>query len=123
SPYVPLASWVYGAFDRLAALGYVQNDFAGLRPWTRLECARLLGQAQEQLGGDDAGEAEAARVVSALRDEVDREGELLGGGRNFGASLDSVYTRWTGISGTPLRDGYHFAQTLVNDSGRPYAAG
>src|SRR4029077_2277400 len=33
------------------------------------------------------------------------------------------YTRMTGISGTPLRDSYHFGQTLVNDNGRPYWTG
>ena len=34
SPYVPLDSWVYPAFDRLAALGVAPTAFAGLRPWT-----------------------------------------------------------------------------------------
>jgi hypothetical protein len=40
SPYVPLDSWVYPAFDRLAAMGYLDSDIIGMRPWTRLECAR-----------------------------------------------------------------------------------
>jgi hypothetical protein len=31
--------------------------------------------------------------------------------------------RGTSISGTPLRDGYHFGQTLLNDYGRPYGEG
>src|SRR6185312_7323787 len=29
----------------------------------------------------------------------------------------------TVISGTPLRDGYHFGQTIINDYGRPYGEG
>lgn len=37
--------------------------------------------------------------------------------------MESAYTRFTGIGGTPLRDGYHFSQTLVNDFGRPYGQG
>ena len=41
----------------------------------------------------------------------------------MGARVDSVYTRMTGISGTPLRDGYHFGQTIINDYGRPYWTG
>lgn len=45
SPYVPLNSWAYPALERLAALGYVQAAFLGMRPWTRLECARLLDEA------------------------------------------------------------------------------
>ena len=39
------------------------------------------------------------------------------------ADLDSVYARTTSITGTPLHDGYHFGQSIVNDYGRPYAAG
>ncbi|MGC2447173.1 MAG: phosphatase PAP2 family protein, partial [Candidatus Sulfotelmatobacter sp.] len=42
SPYVPLDSWVYPAMERLAALGLLRSDVIGMRPWTRLECARLL---------------------------------------------------------------------------------
>src|SRR5438045_6214283 len=45
SPYVPLDSWIYPAFDRLAAWGAIDSGFAGMRPWTRLECARLLSEA------------------------------------------------------------------------------
>ncbi|HET7102170.1 MAG TPA: phosphatase PAP2 family protein, partial [Terriglobia bacterium] len=42
SPYVPLDSWVYPAIERLGAMGYVQTAMLGMRPWTRLECARLV---------------------------------------------------------------------------------
>src|SRR6266446_741626 len=42
SPYVPLDSWVYPVLDRLIALGYIHTAILGLRPWTRLECARLV---------------------------------------------------------------------------------
>jgi hypothetical protein len=38
-------------------------------------------------------------------------------------SIDSLYTRVTNISGPPLRDSYHFGQTIINDFGRPYAEG
>ena len=37
--------------------------------------------------------------------------------------VESLYTRTEYISGTPLRDGYHFAQTQINDFGRPYGEG
>jgi hypothetical protein len=37
STYVPLDSWVYSAFERLAAEGYIQTAFLSLRPWTRLD--------------------------------------------------------------------------------------
>jgi len=47
STYVPLDSWVYSAFERLAAEGYVQTAFLSLRPWTRLDCARLIEEAED----------------------------------------------------------------------------
>src|SRR5205807_2270999 len=47
SPYVPLDSWIYAAFDRLAALGVAPSGMQGLRPWTRRECARLLDEASD----------------------------------------------------------------------------
>src|SRR5215469_8524966 len=49
SPYVPLDSWVYPAFDRLSALGIIHGGFAGMRPWTRLQCAELLEDASARL--------------------------------------------------------------------------
>src|SRR5713226_10338 len=49
SPYVPLDSWIYPALGRLAALGFVESGFTGMRPWTRRECARLLSEAEENL--------------------------------------------------------------------------
>ena len=39
------------------------------------------------------------------------------------ARVESVYTRMMEISGTPVRDGYHFGQTIMNDYGRPYWTG
>src|SRR5882724_10689708 len=47
STYVPIESWIYPAIERLAMAGYVQTAFAGLRPWTRMESARLVAEAQD----------------------------------------------------------------------------
>src|SRR3989454_631652 len=119
APYVPIDSWVYSAFDRLVALGYVQSAYAGLRPWTRMECARLLEEAGERLPPDN----EAGKLYDALNLEFSEETRRLEGAANLGVSVDSIYGRVTGISGTPLRDGYHFGQTIINDYGRPYGEG
>jgi len=122
STYVPLDSWIYPAFERLTALGYVQTGFVGLRPWTRMECARQLMEA-EDLG---AGEAEASvqQLYRGLLSEFALEMQRLEGATsNRGLQLESVYTRFTGISGQPLIDGYHFAQTINSDFGRPYGGG
>jgi len=122
SPYVPLDSWVYPALDRLAALGYLPTAYLGIRPWTRMECARLLEEVDDGMRYR-TGEPEAEKISAALQTEFGDETRRLNGAANLGVGLDSIYTRFTGISGTPLRDGYHFAQTIVNDYGRPYAEG
>jgi membrane-associated phospholipid phosphatase len=118
SPYVAMDSWVYPAMDRLAALGAIDSAFAGLRPWTRDECARLLEEAEGEI--DEQSGDEGSRLYAALAKEFARE--LNGTVTNY-AALDSVYARATGVSGTPLTDGYHFGQTIVNDYGRPYQHG
>jgi membrane-associated phospholipid phosphatase len=124
SPYVPLDSWVYPALERLTALGYVQTAYLGMRPWTRMECARLLEEAGGRMRYDGGeSESEPERIYSALMEEFSSETARLNGAANVGVSLDSIYTRFTGISGTPLRDGYHFGQTIINDYGRPYGEG
>jgi len=123
STYVPLDSWIYPALERLAALGYIHTQFAGIRPWTRLECARLIDEAGERVQQEDMGPAEAIRLYRALEKEFAEQLEALGGGRNRGLRLESLYTRFTGIGGTPLTDGFHFGQTIVNDYGRPYREG
>jgi membrane-associated phospholipid phosphatase len=123
SPYVPLDAWVYPVFDRLAALGFVQTGFAGMRPWTRLECARLVQEAGSLIEQQGLESAEGLRLYRELAQEFAREAAFWEGARNHGAEVESIYTRATGISGPPLIDGYHFGQTLANDFGRPYAQG
>lgn len=123
SPYVPLDSWVYPALTRLAALGYVNSDAEGMRPWTRMECARLVEEAGDQLSEDQDGPSEPTQLYNSLVKEFSKEISLLGGGDNRNVQLESVYTRVTNISGQPLRDGYDFGQTITNDYGRPYAEG
>jgi hypothetical protein len=124
SPYVPLESWVYPALTRLAALGYVESAYLGMRPWTRMECARMLDEASDHMRDDGAkANSPAQKIIAALEQEFRNETERLDDAASLGATLDSVYTRVTEISGAPLRDGYHFAQTLVNDYGRPYSEG
>lgn len=120
SSYVPLDSWVYPVFDRLQASGYLRTGSAMVRPWTRLECARLLAEAHLSTQNTDAAEEP---LLEALDKEFAHETEVIHGARNARTAVDSVYFRSTGIVGTPLRDGYHFAQTLADDYGRPYGQG
>jgi hypothetical protein len=123
SPYVPVDSWIYPVFDRLAALGYMHSGYEGMRPWTRIQCARLVEEIGEKLSDDEDETGEAQNLYDTLAQEFAEETKHLDGSPNVGASVDSIYTRSTVISGTPLRDGYHFGQTIINDYGRPYGEG
>src|SRR5205823_4676793 len=95
----------------------------GMRPWTRLECARLLGEDQDQTAVNNAAASEAQQLLDTLDREFSIEAESRGGGNNRHLRAESVYTRFTRISGQPLTDGYHFGQTILNDYGRPFAEG
>jgi Capsule assembly protein Wzi/PAP2 superfamily len=123
SPYVPLDSWVYPIFDRLIATGYVNTASLSQRPWSRLQCSRLLAEAFEVYEAKGSNAAWAESLLTDLTKEFSHDTELLGGGENRGAYLESAYTRLTGISGTPLTDSYHFGQTISDDEGRPYQEG
>ncbi|HEX7422590.1 MAG TPA: capsule assembly Wzi family protein, partial [Terriglobales bacterium] len=123
SPYVPLDSWVYPMFDRLAALGLIKTAFFGLRPWTRLECARLVEEASANRA-DYGNQSDAMQgIYDALYAEFALERGNLGGERNLSAQIESVYTRFAEIAGPPIRDSYHFGQTIINDYGRPFGRG
>lgn len=123
SPFVPLDHWVYPVFERLAALGYIHTEILGLKPWTRIECARLTQEAEESEESQSSSHPETAALVTRLREEFTYELNLLGGGRNLTASLESVYTRAVSISGPALTDSYHFGQTISYDFGRPFERG
>src|SRR3979411_475795 len=45
SPYVEVDSCIYPTLERLAALGYIHSEFNDMRPWTRVECARMVQEA------------------------------------------------------------------------------
>jgi len=117
SPYVPLDSWVYPAMERLMAMGLVDSGFLGLRPWTRRECARLLTEAE----GKASELPEARSIYNAL--EVELRNELETPTAQPHVEMESLYTRVTEISGTPLNQSFNFGQTLINDYGRPFAQG
>jgi hypothetical protein len=114
SVYVPLDSWTYAASERLAVLTGTSEEVLGMRPWTREQFARFLERAREM-----PHNAEASGLQSSLEREfapelsVDPESMVL----------ESVYTRSMQIAGTPLRDSYHFGQTIADDFGRPYGQG
>jgi len=127
STYVPMDSWVYPAFERLIATGFISGAYLGIRPWTHAECLRLIEEAEERLRMDESASAladsEQSGILTALASEFGADSEADARSQKFRAGLDSIYFRSTGISGPALGDGYHFGQTVVNDYGRPYSEG
>ena len=69
--------------------------------------------------------AESLPADSAVRADIKRLQEEFSQDDQhyYSAKIDSVYTRYGRISGTPLRNSYHFGQTLWNDFGRPFDEG
>jgi len=120
TPYVPLDSWVYPALDRLAGLHLVDSEFVGMRPWTRRECARLVTEAGDHLTDDNPNSNDAQEIVSQLEREFQPE---IDGTEQGIFRVESLYSRAEYISGSPINDGYHFAQTQINDFGRPFGRG
>ncbi len=127
SPYIPVDSWMYPAMLRLYSLGYVDDMFIGLRPWTRASVMHMLEDAGELLedreneGDPAAGEARA--IYDALNRELHQDMEGPCGPHQGSTRIESVYSLARAISGTPLDDSYHLGQTIVNDYGRPYENG
>jgi hypothetical protein len=123
SPYVELDSWIYPAIERLAALGYVDSTFLGMRPWTRAECARLVEEASDNMESAGTTRGDVHSLFEALQDELTRDTAALAGAGEGAVHLESLYASVTGINGRPLTYSYHFGQTIINNYGRPYQEG
>ena len=120
--YLPLDHWAYPVIARALAKGALPQQFLGQRPWTRTAIAELIvvrRDEPERYAQDD----ESVMLVHSLEKEFAHEITVLDGDRPTSAQVENIYTRVTGISGTPLRDSYNLGQTIVNDFGRPYGNG
>jgi hypothetical protein len=125
SSYVAIDSWVYPVVDRLIALGYIQTGSSTIRPFTRIECARLVAEAHIlAVDGDPlAGESDVGMMLLDLDREFAHELRVTDGADSKGGVVERVYARYNGIAGAPLRDSFHFGQTVYDDFGRPYGQG
>ena len=127
SPYIPVDSWVYPAVFRLYGLGYVDDSFLNLRPWTRASVDHMLEQAGARI--EDAQDTPDSTLDQAeeIYEALDRElhPDTQGPCRAFkgNARIESIYFTSLGITGTPLHDSFHLGQTVINDYGRPYQNG
>lgn len=123
SPYVELDSWIYPALERLAALGYINNEFLGMRPWTRIECAELVQDVGDNIPAERIDSSEVNQLYDTLLREFHTDLEASGAGVEPSLHVESLYAGATNITGRPLNDSYHFGQTVINNFGRPYEQG
>jgi hypothetical protein len=116
-------SWVYPALRRLAALGYIAGQVADTAPWTRAECLRQTTEAAGREALDRTyfvqrpGDLDVHSLIADLQAEFSAEESANE------IRLATVYTRVLSTGGTPLRDSYHFGQSVTNDYGRQYGRG
>ncbi len=122
STYIPLDSWIYPAMDRLYAFGHVDTAYLGMRPWTRLSIVHMLDAASIEMESV-AEDEDDCRIYQSLQRELEPDVGSMSPWKKSYAELDSLYTRFDGIGGTPLRDSFHLGQSIVNDYGRPYQRG
>ena len=121
STYIPVDSIVYPLTLRLYSLGYLDDAFIAMRPWTRRSLLHMLEKSADDITSD--GNSEAVSILAYLQDYlvVETPGNNMTRGAVYG--VESVYTRLMGVGGPVLRDSFHLGQTIYNDYGRPYATG
>ncbi|MGE5294488.1 MAG: capsule assembly Wzi family protein [Solirubrobacterales bacterium] len=106
STNVPLGHWSYDAVDKLAAYGLIDSAMLTIRPMSRVEMARHVGQAMLSLERmDDAPEILRA-IVDRLKEEYDGELILIGlaegwHGESFIKPLEDPYVRYLYADRTP----------------------
>jgi len=112
---------------RLYAMGYANDVYLGMRPWTRASVSHVIEETGARIedantyADSTAGEAQSifAALVQFLRDGSAQQ--CLTHMSNF--HFASAYTATRAISGTPLYDSFHLGSTVINDYGRPYEKG
>ena len=125
SPYIPVDSWIYPAVLRLYSMGFVDHVFIGMRPWTRKNVIEILSDVEDRLADSSprATTHQAQQIYDALKHELQPDMVNPCAGPAKYLRLESAYSAFRGISGTPLRDSFHLGSTLINDYGRPYENG
>jgi hypothetical protein len=121
STYIPVDSPMYPMALRLYSMGYLNTAFISMRPWTRRSLLHMLNESSDRIMSE--GNDQAIAILAKLQDDLSAEDLNPNSSRGTVYGLESAYTRLMGIAGTPLRDGYHLGQSIVNDYGRPYSNG
>lgn len=69
---IPLGSPAYSHLDKLAAFGLITSDFAGIRPITKAEAARLVREAEKSVAVGAKGQL-AQTILAELKYYLRRE--------------------------------------------------
>jgi len=127
SPYIPVDSWIYPAVMRLYGLGYIDNVYLGMRPWTRSSLERMIEEVGSRIEDAqdyaDPTSSEAQQIYDAINRDLHPDMTGPCGFLQGHVRIESVYSAFRGISGTPLHDSFHLGQSIINDYGRPYENG
>jgi len=127
SPYIPVDSWVYPAVLRLYSMGYVDQVYLGMRPWTRASLSHALKDIDPVIEDantyGDSTASEAQDIYTALRQYLNYDASKHCIARQDNEQVESLYSATRVLSGTPLRDSFHLGSTVINDYGRPYENG
>jgi Capsule assembly protein Wzi len=125
SPYIPVDSWIYPAVMRLYSLGYIDSAYIGMRPWTRARVGEMLEEIGANIEDADSSRVndQAEAIYESLEHEINTDMSGPCGVYKGHTRIESIYSTTRFFSGTPLRDGFHLGQTIVNDYGRPYENG
>src|SRR5580704_12567276 len=97
SSYIPVDSIVYPLTLRLYSLGYLDDAFIAMRPWTRRSLLHMLQKSADDITSD--GDPQAMSILAYLQDYL--VDETPPGNLTRGAvyGIDTAYTRLMGIGG------------------------
>jgi len=77
SSNIPLDSPVYAYLDKLAGFGLIYSDIKGIKPFSKAEAARLLKEAENNIGSLESSDTRlATELVACIRTLIPREVSL-----------------------------------------------
>ena len=104
---VPLDDWSYAALDKLEGFGLIHSELHGTRPFSRLEMARLIHEAQEE---KKIRPTKLPPLIEELLHDLEREFkqdlELVGKStdilqKSFIKPVNEIQARYVNVQGQP----------------------
>jgi len=101
SPNIPPANWVYEYLESLEARGFITSGLLSTRPFSRLEGARLTGEALNIWNSLPVDRQEGMRSVSLMLKRLEREfqGDQITYG--YFKPVDTAYLKYLYNNNTP----------------------